>query len=253
MDIVEKAIKLLQDNEPSEGYHLAFSGGKDSIVIKEITRLSGVKHKSHFARTSIDPPELLDYIHEYHPDVIWHRPELTMYQLILKNKMPPLRTARYCCKYLKEYLGNGEFVVTGIRAKESVRRSQREQIETSYNKKKKFIHPIFHWTDLSVWSFIRNNNLPYCSLYDEGFLRIGCIGCPMLTEKQSLYMFNRYPKHKRAYIKTFEKMMPTYKHKDNYENAEDLFNQWISNLNVAQWKEQKNQTKLEMECLPEQS
>lgn len=34
LDKVETAIKRLQTFEPPEGYYLAFSGGKDSIVIK---------------------------------------------------------------------------------------------------------------------------------------------------------------------------------------------------------------------------
>jgi phosphoadenosine phosphosulfate reductase len=243
MNITEEAIKLLQDNEPKEGYHLAFSGGKDSVVIKELARLSGVKYESHFAITSVDPPELLDFIRNHHKDAIWHKPKLTMYQLILKNKMPPLMTARYCCRYLKEYLGIGEVTVTGIRRAESPKRANRQTIEETKNKK--FVNPIIYWSDKSVWNFIYSHKLPYCSLYDEGFSRIGCIGCPMCSPRQSEFIFQRYPKHKNAYIKTFKKMMPNYKYKDNFKDAEDLFNQWISRYNMKQWIGKRQQINLD--------
>ena len=41
---------------------LLFSGGKDSIVIYDLTKKSGVKFDSHFSRTTVDPPEVLDFI-----------------------------------------------------------------------------------------------------------------------------------------------------------------------------------------------
>ena len=242
MNKIEEAVKLLQDNEPKEGYHLAFSGGKDSVVIKELARLSGVKYESHFARTSIDPPELLDFIKEYHKDVIWHKPELTMYQLIIKNKTLPTRLIKYCCRNLKEYLGVDETVVTGIRKAESAKRAKRKQIEDG-NNDKKFIHPIFYWSEKDVWNFIRNNNVSYCNLYDEGFLRIGCIGCPMHTKKQHDYEFMRWSKHRNAYIKTIEKLIEMGKYKD-FDNAEDVFGWWISGLSSKKYFGMKEQIKL---------
>jgi len=45
---VDKAIQLLKDLEPADGYYLAFSGGKDSCVIKELTIMAGVKFDSHY-------------------------------------------------------------------------------------------------------------------------------------------------------------------------------------------------------------
>ena len=36
IDKVAAAIELLQKHEPPEGYYVAFSGGKDSVVILEV-------------------------------------------------------------------------------------------------------------------------------------------------------------------------------------------------------------------------
>ena len=65
----DEAVDVLQNHEPPEGYYVAFSGGKDSIVLLDIVRRSGVKHDVHFNMTSIDPPELLEFIKTHYPDV----------------------------------------------------------------------------------------------------------------------------------------------------------------------------------------
>jgi len=88
IDRVADAIKLLKELCPPDGYYVAFSGGKDSIVIKDLVIKSGVKYDIHYSVTTVDPPELIRYIREYHPDVIWDYPEISMYKLIVLKKMP---------------------------------------------------------------------------------------------------------------------------------------------------------------------
>ena len=38
-------------------------------------------------------------------------------------------------------------------------------------------HPLFDWTLDDVESYIRANSIPYNSLYDKGYLSIGCEPC----------------------------------------------------------------------------
>jgi phosphoadenosine phosphosulfate reductase len=40
---IERAVKILKENEPPEGYFVAFSGGKDSIVVYDIVKKANVK------------------------------------------------------------------------------------------------------------------------------------------------------------------------------------------------------------------
>lgn len=53
---VENSIRWLKSFEPPEGYFLAFSGGKDSCVLKALADMAGVKYDAHYAVTSVDPP-----------------------------------------------------------------------------------------------------------------------------------------------------------------------------------------------------
>jgi len=97
---------------------------------------------------------------------------------------------------------------------------------------KTYLHLIFHWTTEDVWQYIHEHNLPYCSLYDEGFSRIGCICCPMSGSKQMLRDAERWPKYKSLYIKAFEKMLSVRRAKgkdDKWRNGQDVWDWWTRN------------------------
>ena len=253
IDKVAIAVKRLQSFEPSEGYYLAFSGGKDSIVIKKLADLAGVKYDAHYNLTTVDPPELVRYIKDFHPDVEISRPNLTLWQLIPKKKMPPTRVARYCCSELKEGNGKGRIVVTGVRWAESARRKAnrnlvdigerktgvvlnddndeaRRMVESCYRTQKTLVNPIIDWTDDDVWEFIRLYELPYCELYDQGYKRLGCIGCPMTGKAGMKSDFERWPKYKKQYIRSFEKMLESRRAAglvNKCQTGQDVFDWWI--------------------------
>lgn len=64
-DKVEAAIKRLQMFEPEEGYYLAFSGGKDSVCVKALADMAGVKYDAHYNITTVDPPELVAFVKSF--------------------------------------------------------------------------------------------------------------------------------------------------------------------------------------------
>jgi phosphoadenosine phosphosulfate reductase len=275
---VKASIERLKAFEPEEGYYLAFSGGKDSVVCKALLDMAGCKYDATYRVTSVDPPELVRFIKEKHPDVKREVPRYkdgsvaTMWNLIPKKLMPPTRIARYCCEVLKEDGGDGRKAVTGVRWAESPSRKQnqgqvtilkknkqvlkeldgntnfsstirggvvltndnedsRRMIEHCYKRTKVLINPIIEWEDSDVWDFIKVNKIPYCSLYDEGFSRLGCIGCPMARTQGREKEFIRWPKYKDAYIRSFWKMLDERKKKGkdtkNWETGKDVFNWWM--------------------------
>lgn len=134
---VDMAMERMKAFEPKEGYYLAFSGGKDSCVLKALADMAGVKYDAHYQVTSVDPPELVRFIRQQHPDVAFNVPHkpiynekreiigeyaVTMWNLIPTKTIPPTRLQRYCCAELKEGFGKGRIVLTGVRWAESVRR-----------------------------------------------------------------------------------------------------------------------------------
>lgn len=74
-----------------------------------------------------------------------------------------------------------------------------------HGKESLLISPIIYWTEKDVWEFLNDVvKVPHCSLYDEGWHRIGCIGCPMSSYKQKMIENKRYPHIKRGWIKAIK-------------------------------------------------
>lgn len=228
---VKIAIIRLKEFEPKEGYYLAFSGGKDSIVIKKLTEMSGVKFDSHYSVTTIDPPELIYFIRKYHKDIIWEHPDRPFLK-VLETKGFPRRQSRWCCAVYKENGGVGRFVITGIRKEESNKRAGRKMVEVCIkDKTKKFMNVIVDWTEKDIWEFIRKYKLPYCELYNKGFDRIGCLFCPMQYDRKR--ELKLYPKYAKLFIKAFKKLYENRKRTkaksvNRWRNGEEMFKWWIS-------------------------
>ncbi len=66
------------------------------------------------------------------------------------------------------------------------------------------ISPIIEWTEAEIWAFLNTLGIAHCSLYDEGWHRIGCIGCPMSSVKQKRLEEKRWPHVKRNWIKAIK-------------------------------------------------
>ena len=107
--------------------------------------------------------------------------------------------------------------------------SSRELVEDCYLHHKVVINPIVDWTDDDVWEFLHHYGCRSNPLYECGYKRIGCIGCPM-TAKHRYKEFNDYPKYKLNYIRAFDRMLERRKERGLGSKVE-----WTSGKDVFKW------------------
>ena len=229
IDKVQIAIDRIRNFEPEEGYWLGFSGGKDSVVVKHLLIISGVKFDAHYRHVGFDPPELIRYIRKHHSDVPIELPKVSQWTRMSKTG-PASRRMRWCCDH-KESGGKGRLVVTGVRWEESIRRSQRRMVELCYaDNSKSFFHPIIDWSEQEVWEYIHSREIHYCELYDEGWKRLGCVMCPLTTMEQRQKEAERWPKYANNYLKMCEK---AFKRKKELQHK--MPKQWTSGKDMFDW------------------
>lgn len=248
------------------------SGGKDSVVITELARRSGIPFIVSNQHTTVDAPETVYYIRDEFKrlegcgiDCSINYPSYkgkrtNMWELIVTKLMPPTRLARYCCEVLKETseATRNSFIVTGVRWEESTKRKSRGIYETIAKGKEeriiikndnddrrtlyesceklgeRTVNPIVDWKNSDVWNYIRSEKLTYNPLYDCGFSRVGCVGCPIAGNAR-YKEFARYPKYeamyKRAFAKLIEKRKVMGKMVKGWETAESVFRWWMEDRN----------------------
>lgn len=148
MDLEQKAIERIKTASEMSLYHYGqplvctYSGGKDSDVMLELFKRSGVPFEAQHSHTTADAPQTVHHIRKVFRElelegikctIDYHRQadgkNLTMWSLIPKKLMPPTRRIRYCCSELKESGCRNRMIATGIRWGESISRKSREAFE----------------------------------------------------------------------------------------------------------------------------
>jgi len=223
---VEVAIALLKAWEPPEGYYLAFSGGKDSVAIYDLAVKADVKFVAHYCVSPIDPPQIHKFIKDNYPDVIWDFHARGFWKLVAKNGLP-LRQARWCCRIIKEAGGEGSIKILGMRRAESSGRSSYRCFSVRSDNTS-WLLPILSWSEFDVWQYIREANLQVCSLYNEGFKRIGCVLCPFNRdiERELKYFPKIVNCWKRACDRIVEKRI--VKGTAIHKTGQELFDWWVA-------------------------
>ncbi|RKJ19382.1 adenylyl-sulfate reductase [bacterium D16-50] len=242
------------------------SGGKDSAVCREIVRRAGIPYEVQHNLTTADAPQTIYYVRDTFKRLeeqgvtcrfsypFYKEQRVTMWTLIPIKKFPPTRLQRYCCQVLKEASCRDRFITTGVRWAESIKRrknrgvyenftsnrdkkiilnndndEQRRLFESCELKGKRICNPIVDWTDRDIWDYIRSERLPMNPLYDMGFFRVGCIGCPMAGKRRWME-FSIFPTYKQAYMRAFGRMLDVI-HAEGiptkWKTAGDVFSWWM--------------------------
>lgn len=246
---------------------LTDSGGKDSSVVKALAERAGIKYEVIHSHTTADAPETVMFVRaefsrleEKGVKCIVNYPyykgqRVTMWSLIPQKGFPPARIQRYCCAVLKETAGDGRYIATGVRWAESARRKKtrgiyetahkapskriiltndnddrRKLFETCMQRRSAICNPIIDWTDTDVWDYILSEHIPVNPLYQCGYSRVGCIGCPIAGLRMRRKEFADYPKYREAYIRAFDQMLRVLAAKGketHWQTGMDVYHWWM--------------------------
>lgn len=283
MDLEQKAIERIKMASEMSLHHYekplvcTYSGGKDSDVMLELFKRSGIPFEVYNSHTTADAPQTVYHIQGVFRElelqgvkckIDYHRqPDggaVTMWNLIPKRLMPPSRKMRYCCSVLKETGCANRMIATGVRWAESNKRKEREAFESIASHKankimvtdekmlltdnddtrklfekcqlkaKTVVNPIIDWGDRDIWDYYWNECKTHNPLYQMGYYRVGCIGCPM-AGKIRWKEFADFPKYKQMYINAFDRMIKERAKRgvnNNWKSSEEVFLWWMEDKNI---------------------
>ena len=168
--------------------NVSFSGGKDSTAVFELAKKAGVT-SAFFIDTGLEFPETIEFVAKHGVTMI---PPTKDFWSAVRKAGPPAKDNRWCCKLLKlfplkQYLETiGPcLTVQGNRWYESWNRSGIDiTTQNPANPLQLNLSPIRHWRALEVFLYLWWRKIPYSSLYDRGFERIGCYLCPAMLEAE---------------------------------------------------------------------
>jgi phosphoadenosine phosphosulfate reductase len=184
---IEESRSILQyalDNF-EESLAICFSGGKDSLVVLHLLR-SLCGHDISFPVFSIDTalkfPETIEFRDRIAS--LWHLNLIVLKAEGVAGIAGPTQDKKACCQALKIQPLNQailerhiQALITAIRWDEQEARADEQPVSPRENPPHIRIHPILHFTEADIWDYIKESNLPYCELYDQGYRSLSCIPC----------------------------------------------------------------------------
>jgi 3'-phosphoadenosine 5'-phosphosulfate sulfotransferase (PAPS reductase)/FAD synthetase/NAD-dependent dihydropyrimidine dehydrogenase PreA subunit len=208
-----KRIKEMYDayTGKCDAVYIGFSGGKDSVVLLDLChKVLPLDVPVVFSDTDMELPatyrvwEEIQRHYEGRPFL-----KVSAKTTALENWRlfgPPSQALRWCCSIhkstpailaLKERLGKKSIktlAFVGVRGEESQRRSEYDDIGDGLKSHSQVnAMPILAWSSHELWLYIFEHNLVLNEAYRKGLPRVGCLMCPMSTDRQNDLIRMNYP------------------------------------------------------------
>lgn len=226
--LVQETIKKVyntyqQYQSKVDVFYVAFSGGKDSVVVLDIVQRA-LPHNAFmvlFGDTGMEFPDTYRVIEDVEKycksnEISFYRSCSNLSPIETWNKFgPPAQTMRWCCSVhktspqiilLRKIMNNPHFrgmAFTGVRGDESASRSEYKDVSLGEKVKGQYsCHPILEWGSAELFTYIYSRDLIINEAYKKGNSRAGCLVCPLAASKNMYFKEQSYGKSETGELTT---------------------------------------------------
>ena len=184
----ETLERIAREHSPAV---FASSLAAEDMVITDLILKAGLPIGIFSLETGRLHPETLAVIDKvketYGYDVQLYRPQTEAVDAYVAQNginafYDSIEMRKECCRIRKveplgRALAGNKAWVTGQRRAQSTTRAELniEEDDAAHGMTK--FNPLADWSEQDVWNYIRDNNVPYNALHDQGFPSIGCAPC----------------------------------------------------------------------------
>ena len=171
-------------------------GAEDQVITYMISRIDKTTHIITLDTGRVFP-ETYDLLHRtinrYGVNIKSYYPDTTQVEEMVNTKginlfYESIENRKLCCHVrkivpLRRALSGMDAWITGLRREQSVTRTDLKIVEWDAANGLIKINPLLEWSEEQVWDFIKQHDIPYNKLHDQGFPSIGCQPCTRAIEK----------------------------------------------------------------------
>ena len=171
-------------------------GAEDQVITYMISRIDKTTHIITLDTGRVFP-ETYDLLHRtinrYGVNIKSYYPDTTQVEDMVNTKginlfYESIENRKLCCHVrkivpLRRALSGMDAWITGLRREQSVTRTDLKIVEWDAANGLIKINPLLEWSEVQVWDFIKQHDIPYNKLHDQGFPSIGCQPCTRAIEK----------------------------------------------------------------------
>ena len=191
-EILKQAIEIF-------GSKITFAtslGAEDQVITYMLSRIDKTANIITLDTGRVFP-ETYDLLHRtinrYGVNIKSYYPDTAQVEEMVNTKginlfYESIENRKLCCHVrkivpLRRALSGMDAWITGLRREQSVTRTDLKIVEWDAANGLIKINPLLEWSEGQVWDFIKQHDIPYNKLHDQGFPSIGCQPCTRAIEK----------------------------------------------------------------------